>query len=795
MDGAESEEPPVGVSSTANPLLFVAQVPIATGASDIGTVTGTFGTHKPGIDSAPRGGSLYILYPDGTLRDLLADALAAACSAGRPECEPDGVREIDATTGFLTHGHAVREPSLHFDGNRVLFSMIRGVKRERYGQIVPDPDPVWQIYEIQGLQQHDTPVLRNVPSQPAGYNNVSPIYGSDNQIFFTSDMPITGQEIHYPQLEEYESEPTVSGLWRLDPATSDLYLMDHAPSGDFTPILGSDGVIYFTRWDHLQQDQQALNAVRKLIGSGVDDWDAYTYEDEDDVGPARYTRVQDLAAGALARGDRDTAYQAGEMGIPEYHNVHPVWTIDPNRTGRRAGRFNGAEILQYTPTNKYGRISDIRFNLFFPWQIRQDGTGSETLRHVGRHELYGFIKSVMPDDSNLAELQAGAIVRDGLFNMTQHPNNPAVFLGAVAPEFHTHAAGTLLEIEDREAGRGMHENGDALVFRRLTDPEGDILYRNPLMLSDGRLIASVDEIPESEKTGARDFYQFRFRLYTLKLDSNTGYYVPDEPLLPAVMQQRITYWDGVGTARTFDGALWEVTPIEVRPRPVPPMTLAPALNTPEAQVFASAGVDVTEFQDFLRENDLALLVMRNITARDEKDRQQPYNLRVDPDHVPAGKTGARTVDSRSDTTKIYDVAYMQYFENKLVRGYGKYARMMGSLFRDNGRRGLARPMDHEAALAGNIPTAAGAPKGAVRIAWDGSVAALVPANRSLTWAMTDDEGVPVVRERYWVKFAPGEIRVCAACHGLNDRGQDGQPLPTNQPEALRALLEYWKTTH
>jgi len=32
--------------------------------------------------------------------------------------------------------------------------------------------------------------------------------------------------------------------------------------------------------------------------------------------------------------------------------------------------------------------------------------------------------------------------------------------------------------------------------------------------------------------------------------------------------------------------------------------------------------------------------------------------------------------------------------------------------------------------------------------------------------ITDGAGTPVVRERYWLTFQPGEVRVCAACHGV-----------------------------
>ncbi len=33
--------------------------------------------------------------------------------------------------------------------------------------------------------------------------------------------------------------------------------MNHAPSGNFTPIVDSFGRVVFTQWDHLKRDQQA----------------------------------------------------------------------------------------------------------------------------------------------------------------------------------------------------------------------------------------------------------------------------------------------------------------------------------------------------------------------------------------------------------------------------------------------------------------------------------------------------------------------------------------------------------
>jgi hypothetical protein len=101
---------------------------------------------------------------------------------------------------------------------------------------------------------------------------------------------------------------------------------------------------------------------------------------------------------------------------------------------------------------------------------------------------------------------------------------------------------------------------------------------------------------------------------------------------------------------------------------------------------------------------------------------------------------------------------------------------------------IAAPL-HEGRNPGNP----GGPAGSVRIAPDGSTAAFVPARRALSWQTTDHSGEPVVRERNWITFQAGEMRVCASCHGVNTHDQAGRPPPINKPEALRALLAWWKT--
>src|SRR5439155_15969541 len=83
--------------------------------------------------------------------------------------------------------------------------------------------------------------------------------------------------------------------------------------------------------------------------------------------------------------------------------------------------------------------------------------------------------------------------------------------------------------------------------------------------------------------------------------------------------------------------------------------------------------------------------------------------------------------------------------------------------------------------------------GSDKVAPDGSQAAVVPARRAVTWQLADPSGAGVVRERYWLTFAPGEIRTCTSCHGINQTTQANGPVPTNTPLALVELLKYWTT--
>jgi hypothetical protein len=216
-------------------------------------------------------------------------------------------------------------------------------------------------------------------------------------------------------------------------------------------------------------------------------------------------------------------------------------------------------------------------------------------------------------------------------------------------------------------------------------------------------------------------------------------------------------------------------PVEVVARPIPPRQLT-AIDAVEKSVLDEEGIDVNVFQTWLRTNNLALVVSRNVTTRDRADREQPFNLRV------AGTTN-QTLGTNAG--KIYDIRYLQFMQADQLRGL-----TFGTTNPVPGRRVVATTL-HDS-ISVNIPNPTG-PTGSTRLGDDGSQATFVPARRAMSWQLTDTNGNHVVRERYWVTFQPGEIRTCASCHGINTADQAGRPKPTNKPQALRELVRYWKT--
>lgn len=688
--------------SLQNPVLFVTQVPVP---QDFATIGSVFANHRADMQGAARGGDLWIRYPNGSLRNLTAEA-------GYGNSGQQGANAI-----------AVRDPAIHFSGNKALFSMVVGAPTQQYQWITR----YWQLYEISGFGSGQSVTITRIANQPADTNNVEPAYASDGKIIFVSDRPRNGERHLYPQLDEYESTPTPTGLWKLDPATGSLRLLQHAPSGSFRPFVDSFGRIVFTRWDHLQRDQQA---------------DAGSY--------GAFNWVSESASAATAA--------ATEM-FPE-------------------------------PRTDTATTYGLRINHFFPWQLNQDGSAEETLNHVGRHELFSYFNQSLRNDPNLVEYIYGAGTPrantksvENWLQIAEDPTTPGRYFAIDAQEFYTHASGQIISINGSPS---TNPESMLVSFRTprstrgtYTDtPPADFTghYRNPLPLADGQLIAAWVAEPRlaaNDGTRPNPIPRYKFRLHSLIAD---GAYMRADPngALTGGINKSVSWWDP-DVLVSYNGPLWELSPVEVRSRPVPPNTVDPPLQSPEAQAFSAAQVDYQQFSDFLAQRGLGVLVSRNVTTRDRADRQQPFNLRV-----PGG------VQSVANAGTLYDITHMQVLQGDLIRGLG------GSPQQSNGRRVLAQPLHEATALQFMPPAEPGAPAGSVRIASDGSFAAIVPAQRALAWQSTSANGTPVVRERYWISVKPGEVRTCAGCHGVNTLDQTGQPPVVNMPLALRDLLIHWR---
>jgi len=681
--------------------MFVTQVP---SLGDFGGRASTFGNQGTSVAQVARGGDLMIRYQDGSLRNLTKEA-------------GFGVDGLQGETAI-----AVREPTIHWSGTKAVFSMVVGTPTEASERM--GKQFFWQMYEVSNFGQGQKVSITKLP-QPLNYNHVSPLYATDDRILFTSDMPRSGLPHLYPNLDEYESTLVVSGIWSLDPTNGDLHILNHTPSGALSPTVDSFGRVIFTRWDHLQRDQQ---------------------NDAGDKGAFNYT---DESATATSTGSAVEVFPEPRLTVTQ--------TV-------------------------YGPLNGHRFNIFSPWQMNDDGTGEETLNHVGRHKLnFGYQQKTFVNDPSLNDLtddtqhanRKQVNTDGGLFHLREDPSHPGNYLGIMAREFGSLTTNQIVQLTGSPS-----INGDQMVVTDVSvgglnasgSPGGR--FRNPLPLTSGSLVATYTAATTDDPSLMTDF-----RLKLLNKNVATGLYDggPQSQFLTPGIVKTVSWFNpnDFGDHPSFSGPLWEMEAVEVvaRPRPVRPAT---PLEAPEANVFAQQGVDIAAFKTWLTNNKLALIVSRNVTSRDDADIQQPFNLQV-----PGGVKST----SPSRTGPLYNISHLQLFQADQIRAYASFTA---------GRRNIPQVL-HDAAVSGKNPPNPGGPAGSVKIGSDGSTAALVPARRALAWQTTDATGTPIVRERVWVTFQPGEVRVCASCHGANDKDQAGRSAPTNEPEALRDLLKYWKS--
>jgi len=605
---------PVGAITLTNPIVFVTQPPIprelngAISNTFLSVVT-EFGNQQADTAHAARGGDLWLLTTNLGLVNLSRKA-------------GFGTNGIQAGIGI-----DVRDPAIHWGGKKILFSMVVGAPTN-----ATDARAFfWQLYELTNLDAviantNTVPKIIPVANQPTNYNNITPCYATDGRVIFTSDRPFNSQPWLYPQLDEYKGAPCVTGIYSLDPVTGDFKMIEHQPSGVFNPFIDSFGRLIVTRWDHLIQDS---NASADRLGRSTNG--SFNYLSEAANAVTEFTNTIETFP---EPDDFDTNYSA-QLGV------------NPNG-----------------------------FNLFLPWALDQDGGNEEVLNHVGRHELQLNVAQSFTGDTNLvtftnlAQRVASGVISANtnsvfsFFQMTEDPRTNGLYWGVQAQDISVaggiHAAGQLLTLT---GGLGLNPTG--MVVNIITSTNGANgpnplgLYRNPLPMSDGTLVSVFTDSANgawdvNTGTASLPVSKFHFRLYTL---TNSGaLWKTNQSLTGSGITNTAIYWDGA-TLVTNSAVMWELQPVEFRARPIPTPVNTP-VNPIEQQVFAEEGVDLSTFQADLAARGVALVVSRNVTARDDADKQQPYNL-----SVPGG------VSSIANSGKVYIITHLQYLQADYLRGY------------------------------------------------------------------------------------------------------------------------------
>lgn len=718
-----------------NPILFALVPPPMHTSTSFGHQMETFGNHLTSMTAAPRGGDLCLMDVNGTVRFLTAEA-GFGIPSGQVQTEK---------------GIAVRQPCVHWDGKRALFSMVIGGPAKRYD--VSYQNNRWQIYEITNLDevvnQGKVANIVKLPGQPS-YNNVSPIYGSDDKVIFTSDAPPFGLAHTYPCLDEYESTPINTGIFKLDPANGTVTHLSHSPSGDFDLFLATDGRILSTRWEHLKRDQQA-DETR----FGSNDYEIKTFESE-------------LASAKpiVAPQTKDGKPFADSRGVPYEVFPEALSAEDPTRDPNEP-------------------LHD--FNEFLIWEVSEEGEGHQTMNHAGRHEFGGlYLAASKKNDPNLSENFStitknkyhGTVSSDaGIFQLKEdpRPGQQGKFYGTWSREFKRFASGRIFEFT---MPKGF--NPQNLEIIDWTHPDIDNSsnskghFRNPVMLMNGTMLVSYATQSDLFSPSTTYHFQIAKMEKVSSTPSNTEHKASDR-LTGAGIERTIKYWGDPAQPLEAVVKMNEVDIVEVTTRQRP-AKIPVHIEDIEKQVLQEEQVDENQLRLWMKERNLSLIVVRNATERDAADLQQPFNLRV-----PGG------VSTTPNGGKVYDISHLQIFQADLVRGY-RASRP--------GRRVLATPLHNStqnpSIESTNLLDPTG-PQGSVKIGKDGSIAAFVPATRALTWQTVSPTKEPIVRERQWITFAPGEIRTCPACHGINGKTKAGNDIPQNKPEALRDLLRTWKS--
>jgi hypothetical protein len=269
-----------------------------------------------------------------------------------------------------------------------------------------------------------------------------------------------------------------------------------------------------------------------------------------------------------------------------------------------------------------------------------------------------------------------------LFQLAEDPLHPGRYYATNGPEFRTHASGQIVRFDAPPS-----RNPDQISVTSITHPDTASyddapsaqhigLTRDPAPLSDGALVAAhTSTTLQDANIGTPEAPQSRYA-FRLKAFAPNGQYFTPHTTLTNGITETISFWSPDNLITYTNVVMWELQPKEIKATTRPTATRESPLPQPESQILSEEGVTPQALRDFLLENDLALIISRNITSRDKQDHQQPTNLKV-------ANSSTRNTPHEGH---IYEVARLQIFQGDLIRGYG------GLSEPTPGRRVIAQPL-------------------------------------------------------------------------------------------------------
>jgi cytochrome c2 len=143
---------------------------------------------------------------------------------------------------FNAGGGSIRDPQVHYDGGKVLFSYRK------------DGSDYYNLYEIEADGSH----LRQITS--GEYDDYEPIYLPDGDILFVSTRCRCWVNCWMTQ---------VGVLYRCSPNGSNIRRLSYSGEHDNTPWVLPDGRILYTRWEYVDRSQVEFHHLWTMNPDGT----------------------------------------------------------------------------------------------------------------------------------------------------------------------------------------------------------------------------------------------------------------------------------------------------------------------------------------------------------------------------------------------------------------------------------------------------------------------------------------------------------------------------------------------